>query len=99
MTRERIGEHPRALFMFRRGESQVHVVRREQSQPDVMMLGVVPGEEVAAEAAPVLDRAEPFRKVGPVLQGLELRLGERVVVRDMGARVRLGDAEIGKQSA
>src|SRR5439155_5104566 len=78
MTRERIGKYQRTHLMFRHGESVVHVVRCEQPQPDVMVLGVVPGEEVTTEAAPVLDRAEPFRKVGPVLHRLELRLGERV---------------------
>ncbi len=32
-----------------------------------------------------------------VLHRLELRLGERVVVRDMRARVALGDAQVGQQ--
>jgi hypothetical protein len=34
---------------------------------------------------------------GPVFQGLELRLGKRVVVGYAGPRVRLGDAEVGEQ--
>jgi hypothetical protein len=77
----------RALFALRCGESKVDVVRREQPDSDVVMLGVVPGEEVAAEAACVLERTESVRKVGPVLQGLELRFGEWVVVRDVWPRV------------
>ena len=45
----------------------------------------------------ILDCAEALREVGPVLEGLELRLREGVVVRDMGPAVRLGHAEIGEQ--
>ena len=44
-----------------------------------------------------LDRGEPAGEVGPVLQGLELGLGERVVVGDVRAGVGLGDAEVGEQ--
>ena len=75
----------------------MHIVRREQPEPDVMMRVVVPGEEVAAEAAPVFERTETAREAGPVLEGLELRLGEWVVVRDVRPRVALGDAEVGEQ--
>ena len=32
-----------------------------------------------------------------VLEGLELRFGIRIVVRDVGARVGLGDPEIGQE--
>ena len=97
VLRERLGEHERPLLALRRGEPVVHVVRREQAEPDVVVLGVVPGEEVAAEAARVLERAEAVGEVGPVLQRLELRLGVRVVVRDVRPRVALGDAEVGEQ--
>ena len=54
---------------------------------------VVPAEEVPAESRGVLDAAEALREVGPVLEGLEARLGERVVVGDVRSRMRLGDAE------
>ena len=96
MLRERLRQHSCALVPLRRGEPVVHIVRREQPEPDVMMLGVVPREEVAAEAAAVFERAETVREVGPILQGLELRLGEWIVVRDVRPRVSLGDAEIGQ---
>jgi len=69
---------PRPLLF---GEPMMHVVRREEPEPDVVMLGVVPGEEVPAKAARVLDRSEALWEIEPVLQGLELRLGERIVVR------------------
>ena len=61
------------------------------------MLGVVPGEENVTEAARVLDRSEAVGKVGAVLHRLELRLGEGIVVRDVGPRVGLGDPEIREQ--
>src|SRR6202171_156427 len=61
------------------------------------MLLVVPREELLAVHARRLDRGEPAGEVGPVLQRLELRLAERVVVGDVRSRMRLGDAEIGEQ--
>jgi hypothetical protein len=43
-------------------------------QPDarMMMLGVVPAEEVLAEGAGVLNRTESVGEFGAVLEGLEL---------------------------
>src|SRR5690349_25124899 len=58
---------------------------------------VVPAEEDLAVAAGGLDRVEPVWEVGPVLQRLELCFAERVVVADVWAAVRLGDAEVGEQ--
>ena len=48
-------------------------------------------------AAGILDRAEARGEVGAVLEGLELRLGEGVVVGDVRPRVGLGDAQIGEE--
>ncbi len=55
----------------------------------MVVLVVVPGEERAADLAGVLERAEAVGEVGAVLEGLELRLRERVVVGDVGPRVGL----------
>jgi len=44
-----------------------------QADPGVAMMFVVPGEELAAERAGVLDGVKPGGKPGPVLQRLELR--------------------------
>jgi len=63
----------------------------------VAMLAVVPVEEGTAVGTAVLRGAEALGKVGPVLERLELRLGERVVVRDAWSRVALRDAEVGVQ--
>ena len=46
---------PRALGF---GQAVVDIMRREQPKPDVMVLGVVPGEEVPAVTASVLERPE-----------------------------------------
>ncbi len=50
-----------------------------------------------AEGAGVLERAEAVGEVGAVLERLELGLGVRVVVRDVGPAVALGDAQVGEQ--
>ena len=54
---------------------------------------VVPVDEPLAVSASVLDRAEAIGKVGSVFQSFELRLGARIVIRDMRA-VGLGDIEV-----
>ena len=59
------------------GVAVVDVVRRQQAEAAVPVLGVVPEKERLAMRAGVLDRAEALREVGPVLQGLELRFRER----------------------
>jgi hypothetical protein len=63
----------------------------------VAVLVVVPLEESHGEVAGILDRAEAVRVVGPVLDGLEVRLGEGVVVGDVGTAETLGDAKIREQ--
>lgn len=59
-----------------------HVSRGEQTEAAVMMLEVVPVEEVPAEAACVLGHAEAVGEAGPALESLEVAIRERVVVRD-----------------
>ena len=54
------------------------------------MLGVVPGEERSAEGDGGGDVVEAAREVGMVLQGLELRLGERVVKRTSAPPITQG---------
>ena len=68
-----------------------------QAEPAVVVLVVVPGEEFLAVCPGGLDRGEPGGEAGPVLEGLELRLGVRVVVGHVRAAVGLGDAEVGEQ--
>ena len=90
-------EHLLPLRADRGGLAEVHDGGREKSQAAVTVLVVVPGEEALAERAPVFERAEAIRELRTVLQGLELRFRERVVVGDVGAAVGLGDAEVGQE--
>ncbi len=66
------------------GPAVMNIGGRQQPEAAVMMLGVVPGEEDVAVSPGVLDRTEPLGEGRPVLQRLELRLRERVVVGDVG---------------
>ena len=68
--------------------------RGKQADPGVMMLLVVPVEEVDGEGAGIFDGAETIRKTGPVFQGFELALRVRVIVGDMGAAMGFGDAQV-----
>jgi hypothetical protein len=57
----------------------------------VLMLVVVPAEELLTEGARIGPTTEARREVGAVLQGLELGLAERVVVGHARAAVALGN--------
>src|SRR5674476_959626 len=71
--------------------------RSHQADSTVSVFVVVPLEEPPAVNASVLDRAEALREVGSVFQSFELRLGVRIVIRDMRAAVGPGDIEIDEQ--
>ena len=74
----------------------VHLVRGHEADPGMVMVLVVPVEELTAEASGVLDAAEAFREARLILQGLEVALGERIVVGRVRPVVRAGDTEIGE---
>jgi len=57
---------------------------------------VIPGEEVLAEAAGILNGAEAIQIAGPVLHGFELGFGEGVVFGNMRTAMSLDDAQIGE---
>jgi hypothetical protein len=71
--------------------------RRHQADAAVAVLVVVPAEELLAVSAGVLDRAEAIGEVGSVLESFELRLGVRIVIRDVRSAVGLGDVEIDQE--
>ena len=75
----------------------MNVVRGEHRDAAMAMLGVVPGEERSAEGDGGGDVVEAPREAGMVLQGLELRLRERVVIGHLGAAQRAPDPEVGEQ--
>ena len=72
----------------------MHIVGRQESEPRVAMLKIVPIEEVLAECTGVLERAESRREIWAILQGLEVGLGERIAIRDVRTGVRLRDTEV-----
>lgn len=79
-------EGPRPLVMAVAGPAEVDVGRGEIPEPGMTVFLVVPGDEVDAEGAGVLDRAETIGEVGPVLERLEVGLGVGVVVGDVRSR-------------
>src|SRR5450830_1260464 len=76
------------------GPAVMDLGRSQISDAGVVVLVVVPGEEPLAEDAPLLDRAEAAGKLRAVLQGLELRLREGVVVGHVGPAVGLFDTQV-----
>jgi hypothetical protein len=79
------------------GLSIVDLIRGHEADADVVVVLIVPGEEVAAELPGVFDAAEALWEPGLILQGLEVAFRERIVVGGVGSAVRLGDAEIGEE--
>ena len=78
-----------------RGDApEEHGGGREQREPGMPMAIGVPVEELREPAASVCDVVEPAWIVGLVLNGLEARLGERVVVRDARPAFAALDAEL-----
>jgi hypothetical protein len=79
----------------------VDVVWGVPGDTGVPMLDVVPGKEFLAEQPSVVDRAELVGEVGPVLEGLEVRLGVGIVVGGVRPGVGLGhgtEAPVGVQA-
>ena len=67
-------EHAGALKLGDAGAPEVDIGRRVEADTGVAVLVVVPVEEVLAEYPAILDGAKPFRKLGAVLERLELCL-------------------------
>jgi hypothetical protein len=80
MRDERLIEHLLAGGVEPRRLAGVHRCRRHVADPGVPMGMVVPGEEPLTERTGVLDGVKARRKVGLVLEGLELRFRVRIVV-------------------
>ena len=58
----------------------MHHVRRQQRDPAVMVLPVVPADEFCHQRACLLDGCETLRKLGAIFEGFELRLRVGIVV-------------------
>lgn len=86
-----------ALDLQGLGCAIVDGVRGHQADATVAMVVVVPVEEMLTMSPGILERSEALREVWPILQGLELRLRVRVVVRDVRTAVGAGDVQIDQQ--
>ena len=64
--------------------AKVHLIRRHQADAGMVMVAVVPFEEVAAETYGVFNAAETLWKLRLVFQGLEVALREGIVIRGVG---------------
>jgi len=89
------GQHGGPRFEDCCGLASVHDGRCQKPDTPVAVLLVVPVKESAAEVEAVVLTGEAVWKVGPVLQCLELALGEGVVVADVRSAVGLGHAKGG----
>ena len=78
-------------------EAMMHVGRREHPDASVVMLLVVPSEEVARIAPRILDLPEALGKTRSIFERLEVGLAEGIVVGDVRSGVGLGDAEVREQ--
>ena len=79
------------------GALAVDYFGRQQSETRMMVLGVVPGEEVLAKVPGMQLGAEAFWKLRSILQGLELALREWIVVGDVRTAMGLSHSQIGEQ--
>ena len=86
-----------ALLPKRGSGAEVHRRRGHEADAGVAMLVVVPGEELARMRSGVLEAPEACGELGPVLEGFELRLRERIVVRDPRPREGSRHTEIDQE--
>ena len=61
------------------------------------MAFVVPAKELLAVSPGAFDTAEAIRKLGAILKRLEVRFGERVVVRNIWPAMRLRHFKVDQQ--
>ena len=72
----------------------MNILGSEKTQPQMIVFGIVPGEECLAKGPGVLDGTEPLGKLGPILHGLELSFRVRIVIADRRSRMAFNDPEI-----
>ena len=71
--------------------------RGQQIESRVVMPVVIPGKELLAEAASILNGAKPVGILRPILQGLEVGFGKWVVIGNMGTAVSLDHTQVGQE--
>lgn len=75
----------------------MHLLRRHQRDAAMTMFFVIPGEKILAESPTVLNGAKALRKLRTILERSELGFRVWVIIADMRAAVRLGDAQVRQQ--
>ncbi len=75
----------------------MHSGGRKQVQSGMVVLMVIPGKEVLAKAAGILDRAETVRVSRTIFHGFEVRFRKWVVVGDVRTAMSPDDAQVGEQ--
>ena len=88
------GEHGGALSLHGGSLAEVHRRRRHVTDAGVVMPVVVPDEEATQVSTRVLYAVEARGEVRPVLERLELRLRERIIVGNPRPRERRRHPEI-----
>lgn len=83
---------------LRIGQTVVDRVRGHVADATVTVRTVVPGKKRLTVRPCILNASKAFGELRAVLHRLELGLGERVVIRDMGAAVALGHLQIQQQA-
>jgi hypothetical protein len=95
----RVGGEERLLSLLcDRGDvAKEDIVRREEREPRMVMVLVVPGEEILAPPPCVREIAEATRIVGLILCRAKARFRERIVIRDARSRVAAFNAELAQE--
>ena len=91
------GEHRLPGSQYRGGLTVMDHRWRQQTQAPVVVLVVLPLDELAAELQAVFDAGETVGELRLVLHRLELALRERIVVGDVRPTVGLGDSQRGQE--
>jgi len=84
-----VEQHDRTSRVKFVGSPVVNRFRRHHADAGVAMLAVVPGDELLADFACVLDAGEVLGKLRSVLERFELRFGKRIMVGDVWTGVSL----------
>jgi hypothetical protein len=97
MLASRVIEYPLAFGRPSRCQAGMNVGRGQQCDPGVMVLVVVPGNELRAEISAVFQTLKVGRVLRPVLERLKERFDVGVVVGRARPRMGWSDPEVGKE--
>ena len=76
------------------GQTVMNGFWRQQTDPGMVMFRVISGKELLGKAAAILDATKTVWKIRAILQGLELRFRERIVITRIGPAVGLCNPQV-----